>query len=153
MCIRDRVGSLDESYTDFKVIEFEDLKDVNNIYYKPYRNYISLILTNIGSLSTEEIEQSVGADTGYATISSPVPTIHLLTTKSTHQILGAHVYLSQEGAHKEDASWDDDFSFENAEQAKKAGFDPGADVQWSAYMTFNQSGDTLQDSYFEWSGW
>ena len=146
-------NSFADFYTDYKVIEFEQLKSLNDIHYKPYKNYLSKVLANQDSISTEEIEQTVGADTGFATIGKPVPTVYLLTIKSTHQVLGAYVSLYQQGAHKEDASWDDDFSFKTAAQAKKAGFDPEADVTWSAYMISDQVGNTMQDSYFEWSGW
>ena len=62
--------------------------------------------------------------------------------------------LYQQGAHKEDATWDDEFHFDTAKKARKAGFDPGADVNWQASLNFNEAGKPYPgDNYFEWSGW
>ena len=150
------ISSLNKTYSDYKIFNFteKDLQNITGIKQKEMRFAILKILKAASdNISTEQIEQSTGPETGNATVGGQVPMeIFLLVSEKKEIILGGSIRLLQNGASKIPSSDEDSFSFKDKKTALEAGFED-ADISWQAFAIFDKNLVFYDDgAYFEWSG-
>lgn len=88
-------------------------------------------------------------DDNYAFVGPIDVTVEIITA-ADGSIVGGRINFHQAGAMTDDL---DSGYFDTADEARAAGFDPDADVQWSASGVFAHDLRAFrQDDYMEWSG-
>jgi hypothetical protein len=141
-------------YSNYAIIEYKDHSFVTNPKHEGYLKELYSVISN--KISFDNIDQSLGSETGYAIITRPIIHLTVLVTKDTDEILGTSADIYFQGAYKEEITdKDNQFYFMSKQEAIKNGFDPDQDISWSAGLFFSANASLFPNELltFEWSGW